>query len=178
MFNECRHIKTSGTRCHSPALRDSAFCYFHAKLHRIPNADKGLPAPPMKVPLLEDAGAIQIALGQVIDAIASARIDHRTASLLLYALQIGAQVTPRRNDDDDRATVREVCSQQDGELIAPETALCDPGIDCDKCLAKNKCVSLQRTSYRSLKKILASLNRRQDRWDEQNSLAERNPPKP
>ena len=91
MFNECRHIKTSETRCHSPALRDSGLCYFHAKLHRIAIADKSLPAPPMKVPLLEDAGAIQIALGQVIDAIASARIDHRTASLLLYALQIGAQ---------------------------------------------------------------------------------------
>lgn len=126
----------------------------------------------MNVPLLEDAGAIQIALGQVIDAIASARIDHRTASLLLYALQIGAQVTPRRNDDDDRATVREVCSQQDGELIAPETALCDPGIDCDKCPSKHKCVSLRRASYRTMKKLLTSLNRQHDKWDEQNSNAD------
>jgi hypothetical protein len=33
----CRHIRTNGRRCCSPALRTSAFCYFHGKsiaLHR------------------------------------------------------------------------------------------------------------------------------------------------
>jgi len=29
----CRHIKTNGRRCCSPALRTRAFCYFHEKSH-------------------------------------------------------------------------------------------------------------------------------------------------
>jgi hypothetical protein len=34
MFRECRHIKTDGKKCHSPAKRGSAFCYFHARSRR------------------------------------------------------------------------------------------------------------------------------------------------
>jgi hypothetical protein len=168
MYCECRHIKTSGERCHSPALRDNSFCYFHANLHRITKSKASLPSQPMQFPPLEDARAIQIALSQVIDAIASSRIDHRCAGLLLYALQIAAQVTPRRNKDDDPETVREVCSEQDGEVIATERPRCEPGIDCDKCRAKNKCLSLQRINHRSLKKIFTSWKNGQDISDQKN----------
>ena len=30
----CRHIKTNGLRCQSPALTSDPFCYFHARLHK------------------------------------------------------------------------------------------------------------------------------------------------
>ena len=34
MFRECRHIKSDGKKCHSPAQRGSAYCYFHARSRR------------------------------------------------------------------------------------------------------------------------------------------------
>jgi hypothetical protein len=30
----CRHVKTNGTRCQSPALHGEPFCYFHARVHK------------------------------------------------------------------------------------------------------------------------------------------------
>ena len=33
-YNLCRHIKTNGKVCRSPALTDHSFCYFHQKLRR------------------------------------------------------------------------------------------------------------------------------------------------
>ena len=30
----CRHLKTNGLRCQSPALKGEPFCYFHARLHK------------------------------------------------------------------------------------------------------------------------------------------------
>ena len=32
MTPECRHIKTSGGKCGSPALRGQPYCYFHSRL--------------------------------------------------------------------------------------------------------------------------------------------------
>jgi hypothetical protein len=41
----------------------------------------------LKLPVLEDANSIQIALLQVMRLLVAQQIDHKTASLLLYALQ-------------------------------------------------------------------------------------------
>ena len=30
----CRHLKTNGFRCQSPALNGETFCYFHLRLHK------------------------------------------------------------------------------------------------------------------------------------------------
>lgn len=30
----CRHLKTNGLRCQSPALNGEPFCYFHVRLHK------------------------------------------------------------------------------------------------------------------------------------------------
>jgi hypothetical protein len=34
MYMACRHIKSDDKKCHSPARRRSAFCYFHARSRR------------------------------------------------------------------------------------------------------------------------------------------------
>jgi hypothetical protein len=39
------------------------------------------------LPLLEDANSVQVALMKVIQALGSGRVDHKTAGLILYALQ-------------------------------------------------------------------------------------------
>ena len=35
VFRVCRHIKTNGLQCQSPALREDKFCYFHTRLRRL-----------------------------------------------------------------------------------------------------------------------------------------------
>lgn len=89
--NRCQHIKINGTQCGSPALRRNRFCFFHKRFQdeRIrlsaDRAHRGTAT--FVLPVLEDANSIQIALMQVMRLLVSQQIDHKTASLLLYALQ-------------------------------------------------------------------------------------------
>jgi hypothetical protein len=89
--NRCQHLKINGTQCGSPALRRNRFCFFHKRFQdeRIKlsadRARRGVPT--FVLPVLEDANSIQITLMQVMRLLVSQQIDHKTASLLLYALQ-------------------------------------------------------------------------------------------
>jgi hypothetical protein len=88
--NRCQHIKINGTQCGSPALRRNRFCFFHKRFHdeRIRlSTDRARRVPVFELPVLEDANSIQIALMQVMRLILTHQIDHKSASLLLYALQ-------------------------------------------------------------------------------------------
>jgi hypothetical protein len=89
--NRCQHLKINGTQCGSPALRRNRFCFFHKRFQdeqiklTADRARRGVAT--FILPVLEDANAIQIALMQVMRLLVSEQIDHKTASLLLYALQ-------------------------------------------------------------------------------------------
>ena len=89
--SRCQHLKINGTQCGSPALRRNRFCFFHKRFQdeRIKlsadRARRGVAT--FVLPILEDANAIQIALMQVMRLLITQQIDHKTASLLLYALQ-------------------------------------------------------------------------------------------
>src|SRR5258708_5598870 len=89
--NRCQHLKINGTQCGSPALRRNRFCFFHKRFQdeRIrlsaDRARRGVAT--FVLPVLEDANSIQIALMQVMRLLVAQQIDHKTASLLLYALQ-------------------------------------------------------------------------------------------
>jgi len=89
--NRCQHIKINGTQCGSPALRRNRFCFFHKRFQdeRIKlSADRARRGTATFIlPVLEDANSIQAALMQVMRLLISQQIDHKTASLLLYALQ-------------------------------------------------------------------------------------------
>ena len=91
MSHECRHIMPYGAKCHAPALRGKPYCYFHTRLHRFAAEPPIAPDGALRLPILEDRSAIQIALAQVLDALCSFRLDPRRAGLLLYALQIASQ---------------------------------------------------------------------------------------
>ena len=95
---QCEHIKANGEFCGSPALRGRNYCYFHlthigrkmrAERARARAVARSIDAAnvPLELPLLEDANAVQLAIMQVVDAIAQNRIDSKRAGLLLYALQ-------------------------------------------------------------------------------------------
>src|SRR5215475_4357196 len=97
MYNECRHIFTSGKKCQSPALRDQPFCYFHSNTRKKPTP-ANQPYDPYTDPKetilaltqLEDADAIQLALSEVVLALAANRIDPRRARILIYGLQVAS----------------------------------------------------------------------------------------
>ena len=95
---QCEHIKANGEFCGSPALRGRRYCYFHLthigrrlraeRVHaQAVGASAESNAAPLELPPFEDAGSIQIALMQVVDAILQNRLDTKRAGLVLYALQ-------------------------------------------------------------------------------------------
>src|SRR5277367_1893077 len=98
MYNECRHIFTSGKKCQSPALKDQSFCYFHSNTRKRPAPKDEAYEPYIAphdtahtLPPLEDADAIQLALYDVVLALAANSIDARRARILIYGLQVASQ---------------------------------------------------------------------------------------
>ena len=118
MIQQCRHIKSNGIQCGSPALRGAPFCYFHAKVHR-PKPKNPIWAD-LEFPLVEDPSAIQISINQVLEAIVCSRLDPRRAGLILYGLQIASQNIDRRCARAAAAPVCAVTRTSDGEDLAPE----------------------------------------------------------
>lgn len=85
----CQHVKVNGTQCGSPALRRRRFCFFHDKVRRERAriaAELWVPRR-FDLPLLEDANSVQVALMKVFQMLGSGQLDHKTAGLMLYALQ-------------------------------------------------------------------------------------------
>ncbi|HKD83974.1 MAG TPA: hypothetical protein VKB58_04435 [Terriglobales bacterium] len=104
----CEHIKPSGKRCGSPALRDKSFCYYHSNVEeclpsvrnmfavRNPNAAPGeWPFTDFPAPVLEDAAAIQVGFTQALYGVANGHLDLRRAKLVLSALH-GASANLKR----------------------------------------------------------------------------------
>ena len=85
----CQHVKINGTQCGSPALRRRRHCFFHDRVRRerakIAAQASGLRR--FDLPLLEDANSVQVALMKVIQMLGCGQMDHKTAGLILYALQ-------------------------------------------------------------------------------------------
>jgi hypothetical protein len=88
----CTHVFDDHHTCGSPALRGERLCYFHhpdRKPVQNPYARRArrgfhLPAP-------TNRHELQHALGEIIQRLASNRLDTQRASLLLYSLQIAGQ---------------------------------------------------------------------------------------
>ncbi|HEY1160695.1 MAG TPA: hypothetical protein VGE83_08705 [Terracidiphilus sp.] len=91
MVNECRHIMPSGLHCQSPAMRGSAYCYFHARPQR--------PARPHEVriaiPDQLDGKGTQAILHRTLQALASGHITARRAAVLLYGIQMSLGQVPQ-----------------------------------------------------------------------------------
>jgi hypothetical protein len=139
MYHECRHIFTSGRKCQSPALKDQTFCYFHSNTRK-KTAPAHQPYDPYTDPKetvlaltpLEDPDAIQLALSDVVLALAANKIDSRRARILIYGLQVAslnhrhrASMTAKE-EAPEKAIVREAHRHEDGTLIGPEKQTPDP----------------------------------------------------
>lgn len=102
----CQHIKMNGTQCGSPALHWRRLCFFHDRIKR----ERAKIAKDMTaqrrfdLPLLEDANSVQVALMKVMQMLGSGRMDHRTAGLMLYALQTASVNLRQAAFEADEAT--------------------------------------------------------------------------
>jgi hypothetical protein len=110
----CQHIKMNGTQCGSPALRWRRLCFFHDRIKR----ERAKIAADMTaqrrfdLPLLEDANSVQVSLMKVIQMLGSGRMDHRTAGLMLYALQT-ASINLRNADFEAKNATHVVIERDD-----------------------------------------------------------------
>jgi hypothetical protein len=123
-YELCRHIKSNGRRCESPALRENNWCFYHERLHTrhryIREAKATLPDSPLRIPSLEDPESIQIGLSLVVEALATGRLDDKRASVLVRALQAAARnVAHVRNSPYYKSVVREFTPTLDGLALAP-----------------------------------------------------------
>jgi hypothetical protein len=137
MFNECRHILTSGHKCKAAALRGKAFCYYHTADRRYATTSTAS-IDPLLLPNIEDTAGVQIAINQVFRGLASRRLDRRQAGVYFYGLQIAARLS-QKSDEKPTETVRETCEDADGYVVAPEKATCEPPADCVKCRRRTFC---------------------------------------
>ena len=98
-YETCRHVKEDGTYCGSPALRDRKYCYYHLmqrgrRLRRALAQGRNEPYQ-LILPPLENLGSMRVALSEIVQALAAGQLDHRSAGLMLYAIQQAATVSLR-----------------------------------------------------------------------------------
>ena len=89
----CNHFKPGGTRCGSPAIKGKRLCFAHLRA-RYPQRNGLLPA-------LRDDEAVACAAMQVSRALMEHSVDPRTASLLLWSLQIAKSAMRGEDDPED-----------------------------------------------------------------------------
>jgi hypothetical protein len=93
-IRRCRHVKTNGTQCGSPALKAGELCYYHEHNRPQPvelylDGERYCDGQ-IVLPVFEDAHSIQTVIRQVVQLMLTRRIERKDAGLLLYALQIAS----------------------------------------------------------------------------------------
>jgi len=129
----------NGVKCGSPGLKGKHYCYFHTRLHDNLALQRSGKEQPLQFSPLEDRAAIQIAVGQVLNAMASNRIEPRNATAYLYGLQIASQ-----NVDNDLTVlptdaVQSFTRTADGEELAPRDFGCNLDEECSACPVQDQC---------------------------------------
>ncbi|MGI8773372.1 MAG: hypothetical protein ACR2JE_18260 [Acidobacteriaceae bacterium] len=118
-YLECRHIFAGGCKCKAPALTGQPLCYFHGRAAKGKSTSRKDASMQWNAGPLEDADTIQLALSEVLEAIANGQLDPRRGGLLLYGLQVAAGNVRHARSYLDRNTVREVFPVKDGTPFGP-----------------------------------------------------------
>ncbi len=96
----CTHIKVTGVRCGSPALRGEQYCYFH---HRM-LCDSRI----SHVALLENEEAIQVSIMDVVNNSLRGTIDVKRGEFVLRALNTAVRNSRRVRFDNRSDMIREL----------------------------------------------------------------------
>jgi hypothetical protein len=83
----CKHIKVTGVRCGSPALRHEAYCYFHYRM-----LCKSRISP---LALLESEESIQVSVMEMVNSLLCGTIDLKRGELILRALNTAVRNSRR-----------------------------------------------------------------------------------
>jgi len=108
----CTHVKVTGQRCGSPALRGEFFCYFHTRI--IKGVQQRVDMQLHSMALLEDCESIQLSIMNVVDGLLKGTLDPTRARLIIQALRIAARNAKNVRFDDvhyrasEQPMVREV----------------------------------------------------------------------
>ncbi len=93
-YRTCDHLKEDGVPCGSPALRRKKLCYFHHRDHKRSEYSAGvirradILGP--RLPRMKSVEDIQLALGEVLNALASRSVPLGRAGRVLFDLQQAA----------------------------------------------------------------------------------------
>lgn len=136
MYMTCRHIKTNGLPCESPALKGGQFCYHHSRSHTVKDDVR---CGPLVLPLPEDAAAIQLSIARINEAILTGSIDLKKAALLLAGLKLAARFIDPKKYFDAESTVQNVEYDTRGDELAPPNYVCDDEEDCNDCPVSDHC---------------------------------------
>jgi hypothetical protein len=102
----CMHIKVTGVRCGSPALRGEQFCYFHQRMIR---TVKGPDSRVHHAAMLEDEEAIQASIMEVVNSLIRGTLELRRGDHSPRSEHCRAQRAPhalrhfQEPDDQERA---------------------------------------------------------------------------
>ena len=96
----CQHWKDSTTRCGSPAMRGTRYCYSHHRAQAWATRKSAERARQrwFESEPLDDTASVQRALRQVMERLLSGQVDHKKAGKILYKLQT-ASVNLRKAAD-------------------------------------------------------------------------------
>ena len=90
-YPTCNYLKANGIPCGSPALRGQKLCYFHQRDHKRTQQRARLrrcaEVCQLHFPPLNSILDVQIAVFEVMDALAANRIEPQRAGALLFGLQ-------------------------------------------------------------------------------------------
>jgi hypothetical protein len=118
IYPECRHILTSGRKCHSPALSGKPFCFHHSR-HRNYAGRNQRSIDSVELPPLEDQSSILVAINQVVFALTRGRITDKLAGRLLYAIQLAQNSINRTESLADAEMVTDYLDGRYGDIVAP-----------------------------------------------------------
>ncbi len=139
-IRRCRHVKTKGTQCGSPALKGKELCYYHEQNRPVAAelyidgerySDGSIMLPPF-----EDAHSIQTVIRHVVQLVLTRRIERKDAGLLLYALQIASGNLKTMQAENAKPTQVVVELEKAGETplgMTPWSAS-GRGHDCDEAV--------------------------------------------
>jgi len=133
MYPECRHILPTGLKCRALALHSKPYCYYHTRLHTFAKKPEPSLMEPLKLPVLEDRGAIQLGLAQVLDALSTERITPRSAGLYLYAIKLASQQVESSIGNVTCGPVQSTSQSPEGEELGPQVSSCPHYHNCSIC---------------------------------------------
>jgi hypothetical protein len=85
-FKTCRHIMPNGRTCKSPAMRGSAYCYYHGPQVKARHASKSRESE-FEIESLTEPSDIPTIGNQILQAMAANRLSKGRASVMLQTLQ-------------------------------------------------------------------------------------------